>query len=344
MGPHGVEHGLHVDRVGGGDDHRLLLGQDHAELPEGPVTSVSVPRHPELEAVALPPVRAGLARVADLLRRRLGHPCLGDELGSLPPAPLQVQQPELGDVLGAGVQAAEALLPPRREGVPADMPDTERVEQPGPQVLGEGHPRVALDDAGQRVRAGLAVGEDRARIAVGRDEQEPADRLRRVTHDRLAQHFAGMTAGHRGDVADSHRPAARVGDVRGELGEVRDNRIVQVEQALGLRECRRSGGEALAERVQQLRPPGAVGRPPPLSYHPPAPHHHEAVHLDARALIYRVQKAEDRGRIDPLIRWRTAGQGTRHDASLVILGRCRGPRHRRGLVKLAAASSLRAWS
>jgi hypothetical protein len=46
------------------------------------------------------------------------------------------------------------------------------------------------------------------------------------------------------------------------------------------------------------------------------PHHHQAVHLDARTLIHRVQEAEDRGRIDPLIRWRTARQETRHDASL----------------------------
>ena len=184
---------------------------------------------------------------------------------------LQVQQPELGDVLGAGVQAAEALLAPGREGMPADVPDAERVEQPGPQVAGQGHPRVALDDAGQRVRAGLAVGEDRAGIAVGRDQQEPADRLFRVTHDRLGQHLPGMTGGHRGDVPDLHRTAARVGDVRGEFGEVRDNRIVQIEQALGLRESRRGGGEALAERIQQLRPPGAVRRPPPLSHHPPVP-------------------------------------------------------------------------
>ena len=48
----------------------------------------------------------------------------------------------------------------------------------------------------------------------------------------------------------------------------------------------------------------------------PCLHHHQAVHLDVRTLIQRVQEAEDRGRIDPLIRWRAARQGTRHDASL----------------------------
>ena len=57
---------------------------------------------------------------------------------------------------------------------------------------------------------------------------------------------ADRCARFRGDAPDPelHRAAARVGDVRGEFGEVRDNRIVQIEQALGLRERRRSRGEA----------------------------------------------------------------------------------------------------
>jgi hypothetical protein len=97
---------------------------------------------------------------------------------------------------------------------------------------------------------------------------------------------------------DLHRAAARVGDVRGELGEVRDDRVVQVEQALGLRERRRRGSEALAERIQQLRPPGAVRCPPPLGHHLPVAHHHEAVQFDVGALVEGVEEAEDRGRID----------------------------------------------
>jgi hypothetical protein len=229
----------------------------------------------------------------------------------------QVKQPELGDVLGAGVQAAEALLTPGREGTPADGPDAERVEQPGAQVAGQGHPRVALDDAGQRVGAGLAVGEDRAGVVVGRDQQEPADRLFLVTREGLVQHLPGMTGGHRGDMPDLHRTAARVGDIGGELGEVRDDGVVQVEQALGLCECGRGGGEALAERVQQLRPAGAIRRPPPFGHHPSVPHYHQAVHLDVRPLVQGIQKAEDGGRIDPLVSRRAARQGTKHDKSVV---------------------------
>ena len=34
VSPHGIEHRLHVERAGGRDDHRLVLGQDNAELPE----------------------------------------------------------------------------------------------------------------------------------------------------------------------------------------------------------------------------------------------------------------------------------------------------------------------
>jgi hypothetical protein len=299
--PHGVEHRLHVQGVGGGDHDRVVLRQDHAELPEGSVATVSLPGHPELKAIPLPPVGVLPVRILDLHRGRLGDPLLRYQLDAVPPAALQVQLPQLGDVLGAGVQAAEALLPPGRPGLPADMPDTERVEQAGPQILGQRHPGVALDDAGQRVRTGLVIGEDGAWLAVGRDQQEPAHRLGRVKGEGLARRLPGVTAGHRGDVPDFHRPAARIGDVAGELAEVRDDRVVKVQQALGLRERRGSGGEALAQRVQQLGPLGAVRCPPALCDYVTVAHHHQAVHLHAGMILDRVEEAEDRGRIDLLM-------------------------------------------
>ncbi|MGD0245585.1 MAG: hypothetical protein ABSB59_35405 [Streptosporangiaceae bacterium] len=253
---------------------------------------------------------------ADLSRRRLGDPFLANELSSFPPAPAQVEQPQLGDVLGAGVQAAEALLASGREGGPADVPDAERVEQPGPQVAGEGHPRVALDDAGQRVRAGLAVGEDGAGLAVRRDQQEPADRLVPVPRDRFGQHLPRVTGGHRRDMPDFYRTGPRISDLIRELGEVGDDRVVQVKQPFGLRERGRGGSEALAQRVQQVRPSGAVGRPPAFGHDVPVRHHHQAVQLDVGSFVHRVQESSDRGWIDPLIRWRAAWQGTRHDIRL----------------------------
>ena len=92
-------------RAGGGDDDGVVLGQHEAELPEGTVAAVSVPGHPELEAVAL----VGSARSPGVgLRRVASHPVLGHQLGALPPASLQVQLAELGDVLGGGVQPGEA--------------------------------------------------------------------------------------------------------------------------------------------------------------------------------------------------------------------------------------------
>ena len=135
--PHGVQHRLHRLGAGGHGDHRVLLGQDDAELPEGAIAAVAVPGHPELEAVALAPVGVVLlVRGVDLPGRRLRDVALRQQLDVVPAAALQVQLAELGDVLGAGEQAAEALLPAGRPGQPADLADAERVEQPRPQVLG----------------------------------------------------------------------------------------------------------------------------------------------------------------------------------------------------------------
>src|SRR3712207_8081954 len=44
-------------------DHGVAAGEHHAELTEGAIPSVTVPRHPELQAVALAPVGVVLVRV-----------------------------------------------------------------------------------------------------------------------------------------------------------------------------------------------------------------------------------------------------------------------------------------
>ena len=89
--------------AGGRRDHRVLLGQDHAELPEGAVAAVAVPGHPELVAVALLPVGAGLGRGVSTVLGTSPRPRSppGQQLLARPRRPsLQVQQAELGDVLG----------------------------------------------------------------------------------------------------------------------------------------------------------------------------------------------------------------------------------------------------
>ena len=59
--------------------HGVLLGQHQAELAVGAVAAVAVPRHPELEAVALPPVRVRLVGVGDVRAGGLGDPRLGQQ-------------------------------------------------------------------------------------------------------------------------------------------------------------------------------------------------------------------------------------------------------------------------
>ena len=88
------------------DHHGVLLGQDQAELPEGAVAAVAVPRHPELEAVALAASR-GSARPALATCDRVASATQSSESSRAPShrPRLQVELAERGDVLGGGVQA-----------------------------------------------------------------------------------------------------------------------------------------------------------------------------------------------------------------------------------------------
>ena len=116
--PERVQHALHVGGVRRRGDHGVVLGQDHAELPVRAVAAVAVPRHPELEAVALAPVRVRLVRVGHLAPGRLIDPRVAEQPPAVPDAALQVEQAELGDGVGGGVQTAEAEVR-GRAGTPA---------------------------------------------------------------------------------------------------------------------------------------------------------------------------------------------------------------------------------
>ena len=78
----------------------------------------------------------------DLPGRGLLDVRLGDQLVLAPAAALQVELTELGDVLGAGEQAAEALLPAGRPALPTDLADAERVEQARAEVLAQPLPAL----------------------------------------------------------------------------------------------------------------------------------------------------------------------------------------------------------
>src|SRR5215213_4824841 len=110
MGPQHVEYRLHLHGAGGCCDDCVVFRQDHTELSEGAVAAVTVPCHPELKAIPLSPIRVQLVWCIDLDGGCLSSPFLGNQLGVTPSAALQVELPELRDVLRAGMQAAEALL------------------------------------------------------------------------------------------------------------------------------------------------------------------------------------------------------------------------------------------
>ena len=101
----------------------VLFRQDHTELSEGAVNSVAVPGHPELEAIALPPVRVGLfAGLVLILWRSPHQPNLRRSVGCQPTASLQVSCLSLAT---SSVRACSPLKPcscPRGPLPPANPP------------------------------------------------------------------------------------------------------------------------------------------------------------------------------------------------------------------------------
>src|SRR5579864_1423749 len=294
MPPHCIQHGLHIERRGSGDNDRVLVRQDDAKLAECTVTAVSVTRHPELKPVALAPIRLQLIRIINLLRCGFSHPALGKQLIVVPPPAPQVQLAEFCDVFGSSVQATVALLP-TGEGLPTHLSDAEWIEQTGPQVPRKRHSGFALDNARQRVRARLVIREHGARRAIRRDEEETADRLLGVELERAPESFVLMAAGHRGDVAYTHRAATHITDVPVELREVRHHGVVQAQQALsrGKTGCCRS--KRLAQRVQPMWSFRRVWTPPAFRHNMTVSHEHQAMHLDVRASFKLVEERKNSG-------------------------------------------------
>ena len=211
----------------------------------------------------------------------------------------------------ASVVACSPLKPRFAAGrvlLPGVRVDAERLEQPRPQVLDQALAAEPLHDGGQGVGARLVVGEDRARLPVRRDEQEPAHRLLRIQPDRPLERLLGVPAGHRRDVADPHRAAARIGDVGVELREVGEDSGVEIQQALVHREARRGRGEALAQRVEQVHPIRPVRRPPALGDDLPVADDHQAVQLDVGCRVDGVQEGGHARGVDALGAGRTAGE------------------------------------
>jgi len=110
-----------------------------------------------------------------------------------------------------------------------------------------------------------------------------------------------VAAGHRCDMPDPHRPAAGIRDLGIELRKMRDDRIVEIEQTFSRGKAGRGRREGLAQRIQEVRPLGGIWPPPAFGDHLPMSHQHDAVHLDVRASLQRIEEGEDAGRIDVLL-------------------------------------------
>src|SRR5687768_13926864 len=133
MCPDLVQDALHVLGPGCCGDHRVLLGEDNAELPVGPVAAVTMPGHPKLEPVTLPPVGIRFLRVLDLESGRLGDPLLRQQPLTIPDSTLEVQQPKPGDRVRSRVQSRVPKIATGDVLLPAGLNDAERVEETGPR-------------------------------------------------------------------------------------------------------------------------------------------------------------------------------------------------------------------
>ena len=125
------------------------------------------------------------------------------------------------------------------------------------------------------------------------------DQVVRVQGLSAGNSVLAVPAGHRGDVPDQHRPAPWIGDVRIEFGEVAEHSRVEVDQTLGGGKSGGCGGEALAQRIEQVNPFRGIGMPPALGDHLTVAQHHQAVQFDVRCRVHRVQEPDQTVGVDP---------------------------------------------
>ncbi len=277
--PHLVEHALHVRALRGHRHHRVRLGQDQRELAVRAGGAVPMPADPELEAVPLPPVRIGIGG-GHLRPGGLGDPLGRQQLFALPDAVVQVELSQLGDGLGGRVEPQVGCFVAGVVAPPPVRADAQRLEQPGPQEVGQRAAAHLPDDRGERGRARLVVGEERAGFELGRHQQQTERQVTVPGPVRLLRPLAGVPAGHRGHMPDPGGPRPRVDHPGVPFGEVGQHGGVEIDQALGHREAERGRDNALAQRVQHPRRVRPVRVPPALGHHVAVPQHQQAVQFD----------------------------------------------------------------
>ena len=311
-----VEERLHRLGLREERDDGVLFGQHHHVLAERPVAAVAVATHPGLQAVAATPVRFGPLRVLDLHRRRLGDPALGQDPLAVPDAVVEVQLSEPGDGVQVREHTREAQVDARLVLEPAQLADADRVEHAASQLLGQALPVETLQDRRQREHRRLVVREPGARLVVRRELQEAAHRVGRVGDERIEQRLVLVARCHRGDVADRHPTGAFVG-IGGLVRQVLGNQIIQRESTVADGEPEPHARERLAQRVHESDLFGPVRRPVGLEHTSAVTLDDQAVRLDDRIGLDRIEEGDEPTRVDAFTRWGARGERrARHVRSL----------------------------
>src|SRR5262249_35320820 len=150
----------HVTDAARDRNHGVLLWNHDAVLAEGAVAAKRVvAAAPELVAVALVPVASRGRPVRGLSSSRFFDPSSGNKLLPVPSTLLQVQLSKSGDFLGPRHETIGTGGDALGAGHPARLFETERLEQPRPQVIQGRFAGRFLDNRRQHVSAGRVVQE-----------------------------------------------------------------------------------------------------------------------------------------------------------------------------------------
>jgi hypothetical protein len=207
------------------------------------------------------------------------HPCARDEPAVAPPAAAQQQLAERGDGLGREVQPVESEGGTARHPIPFGVLDAHRPEQPLVEQLRQAAAGDPFHHPGQDVRGRVVVGVQASLRLGERYAQEALHQVVRFQLPGLGEAVRAVPGRHGQQVVHGDA-ASLLGDVgRNVLGQHVHHPVVQREQPVGDHEPHRDRGERLGQRIEEMRAPGRVRRPPAFGHHVTVPDDHEGVEL-----------------------------------------------------------------
>ncbi len=121
----------------------------------------------------------------DLWRGRPRDPVGGDDLPSVPHAPVEDELAELGQIARAKPESGRSQRHPIGIRLPVVVQDPERAKQPLDRMLFEGPPGARLDRVTQQLRVRIPVAESFARSHVERAREEIAILVARPAHEEI---------------------------------------------------------------------------------------------------------------------------------------------------------------